>query len=87
MLYTKTEDGKIKILPPKDADTEEYLRQVRRELDVAIAKGKSGAMHHIELENGQRGGWFTNSTMAVTELLTELVDATHSTSSKKVLTV
>lgn len=76
----------MKILPPNGTNAEEYLAQVRRELDDVIAKGKPGARHYIELENGQRGGWFASSAMAVTEMLTELVDATRSAASKKHLT-
>ena len=83
MTYLRREADKIVILPPQGADTAEYLHEVRRELDSVIAKGKPGAMHRIDLENGMRGGYFTYSTQAVSELLTELVDASHSTASKK----
>lgn len=86
MTYVRKEADKIVILPSQDTDTAEYLRQVHRELDSIIAKGKSGAMHRIDLDNGMRGGYFTNSNQAVTELLTELVDASRSTVSKKHLT-
>lgn len=88
MLYIKQGDGKIVILPPQQGDdVEDYLRQVRQQLDEAIAKGTPGARHYIELESGQRGGSFANSSLAVAELLTELVDASHSTASKKCLSV
>ncbi len=83
MSFIRDEVDKIVILPPQDVDTAAYLREVRRELDSVIAKGNPGAMRRIELENGRRGGSFTSSNMAVNELLTELVDASHSTASKK----
>ena len=86
MQYLRVEEGNIKILPPSDVNAGEYLRQVRRELAAIFAKGKPVAMYRIDLENGQRGGSFTNSTTAVIELLTELVDESHSTTSKKTLT-
>jgi len=83
MTYLRKEADKLIILPPQDADTTEYLREVHRELDSEIAKGTPEARHWIELENGHRGGSFTNSALAVNELLTELVDASRSTASKK----
>ncbi|MEK7156428.1 MAG: hypothetical protein AAB790_01320 [Patescibacteria group bacterium] len=85
MAYVRREADKITILPPQDADTAEYLREVHRELDGIIASGKLGTMPRIDLESGMRGGYFTNSNQAVTELLTELVDASRLTNSKKPL--
>lgn len=85
-MYVRVEGEKNLILPSEGTNSEEYLAQVRRELDSIIAKGAPGARHLIELENGQRGGWFARSELAMTELLTELVDASHSTASKKNLT-
>ncbi|MDO8576676.1 MAG: hypothetical protein Q7R90_05210 [bacterium] len=86
MAYVRKEADKVVILPPQDTDTAEYLREVHRELDGVIAKGKPGAMHRIDLDSGMRGGYFINSNQAVTELLTEFVDASRSTASKKHLT-
>ena len=83
MTYLRKEADKLIVLPPQDADTAEYLREVRRELDGIIASGKLGTMPRIDLENGMRGGCFTFSNLAVTELLPELVDASRSTASKK----
>lgn len=82
MTYVRREADKIIVLPPQDANTVEYLRQVHCELDSVVARGKPGAMHRIDLDNGMRGGYFTNANQAVTELLTELVDASRSTKQK-----
>jgi hypothetical protein len=84
MSCVRTEEGDVMIvaLPPTGmnaAEARQYLHDVRQQIEGIIAKRQSskaipGTMYRIDLENGQRGGWFYNSSQALTALLWETIE-------------
>ena len=53
-----------------------YLTSVREDVNAIFAADKSAIMlRRIDLDNGRRGGYFAVASVAVSELLTEVVDA------------
>lgn len=75
----------IKRLPtnasPKRA--ENYVKAVRAELDAAFDASTKVALR-INLEGNTRGGYFRNSSVAVSEVISEAVDLARKRKAPKV---
>lgn len=75
----------IKRLPegssPKRA--ENYVKAVRAELDAAFEASTQVALR-INLEGNNRGGYFRNSSVAISEVISEAVDLAHKRKARKV---
>lgn len=80
------EDDKITIAAPKNGATGEetvrYVLTVRDELEQVLRQLPRAARHRIDLDNGERGGYFADTSTAVTTLLYEAVDAAREAKGK-----
>lgn len=83
MNYVRIEDGCLLVKPlSKGASPEaakKYIAAVRSELQTAM-DGMGNGLHRVELEDEsrRRGGSFPNSSVAVSEMLSEVVDLARS---------
>lgn len=80
------ENDEITITAPKNGATGEeavrYVLTVRNELWQVLRQLPRADLYRIDLDNGERGGYFADESTAVTTLLYEAVDAAREAKGK-----
>jgi len=81
----KSAEGWVIAQPPGQASPSEaadYLAAVRRELKQAIGHTPITTRHRVDMEGGNRGGYFADENLALNELLWEVIDSVRNWKAK-----
>jgi len=73
----RAEEGWVIAQLPANASPREaadYLAAVRRELSEAIGNPSLTTRHRVDMEGGNRGGYFVEANVALNELLWDVID-------------